>query len=93
MTIDKRSGTWIALLVRDAGDGLQLAGGAFITLRGRDRERSGNEIAHLASTRPVIAALKRRAVQWVKPELAGGVRHLRGPGALCDATFRDLADR
>src|SRR5262249_16860927 len=38
--------------------------------------------AHIASLspRPLVPGLKRREVQWVRPELVVSVRHLRGPG-------------
>jgi hypothetical protein len=37
--VDKKTGAPIALLAEDAADGLRFAGGAFITLDGRQREQ------------------------------------------------------
>src|SRR5205085_2870671 len=90
--VDKRSGAPIALLAEDAGDGLRFAGGAFITLRSRERERFGEKLARLVADRPPLPMLRRRAAEWVRPELVVGVRHLRGPGALRHATVQDLQD-
>ena len=90
--VDKKTGAPIALLAEDAVDGLRFAGGAFITLDGRQRERFGNKLARLAATRPPLPGLSARDAQWVKPELVVGVRHLRGPGALRHATVQTVQD-
>jgi hypothetical protein len=90
--VDKKTGAPIALLAEDAVDGLRFAGGAFITLDGRQRERFGNKLARLAATRPPLPGLSARDAQWVKPKLIVGVRHLRGPGALRHATVQTVQD-
>jgi DNA ligase D-like protein (predicted ligase) len=90
--LDKRSGAPIALLAQEASDGLRFAGGAFITLRGRERACFGEKLARLAADRPPLPMLRRREASWVKPELVVGVRHLRGPGALRHATVQELQD-
>jgi bifunctional non-homologous end joining protein LigD len=89
-SIDKRTGSPIALLAQDAADGLRFAGGAFITLRGALRQRFGERLARLAVDRPALPGLRQRAAQWVKPELVVGVRHLRGTGALRHATVQSI---
>ena len=81
-----------AIDLTDPADGLRFAGGAFITLDGRQRERFGNKLARLAATRPPLPGLSARYAQWVKPEMVVGVRHLRGPGALRHATLETLQD-
>jgi ATP-dependent DNA ligase len=88
--VDSRSGSPIALLAEDAADGLHFAGGAFITLHGRTRERFRERLSRLATDRPPIPGLRRRPARWVKPELVVGVRHLRGPGALRHATVTSV---
>jgi ATP-dependent DNA ligase len=70
--VDKKTGAPTALLAEDAADGLRFAGGAFITLDGRQRERFGNKLARLAATRPPLPGLSARYAQWVKPELVVG---------------------
>jgi ATP-dependent DNA ligase len=90
--VDSKSGSPLALLAEDAADGLHFAGGAFITLRGRARERFGEKLAKLATDRPPIPGLHRRPGQWVKPELVVGVRHLRGTGVLRHATVTSVED-
>jgi DNA ligase D-like protein (predicted ligase) len=90
--VDQKTGAPIALLAEDAVDGLRFAGGAFITLDGRQRERFGSKLARLAATRPPLPGLSARDAQWVKPELVVGVRHLRGPGALRHATVQTVQD-
>jgi hypothetical protein len=69
---------------------LRFAGGAFITLDGRQREQFREKLARLAASRPPEPGLSRREAQWVKPKLVVGVRHLRGPGALRHATVQTL---
>jgi len=88
--IDKRTGSPIALLAKDAGDGLRYVGGAFITLDSDTRGRFGHKLARLATDRSPVPELRRRAAQWVKPELVVGVRHLRGEGVLRHATVQRI---
>jgi hypothetical protein len=45
----------IALLAEDAVDGLRFAGGAFITLDARQRERFREKLARLAAKSPAAA--------------------------------------
>jgi DNA ligase D-like protein (predicted ligase) len=90
--VDKQSGARIALLAEDASDGLRFAGGAFITLPGRTRERFGERLARLAADRPALPTLRRRTAQWVRPGLVVSVRHLRGNGTLRHATVNSLVE-
>jgi hypothetical protein len=90
--LDKKTGAPIALLAEDAADGLRLAGGAFITLDGRQREQFREKLARLAAGRSPLPGLSQREARWVKPELVVGVRHLRGPGTLRHATVQTLRD-
>jgi ATP-dependent DNA ligase len=90
--VDKKTGAPIALLAEDAADRLRFAGGAFITLDGRQREQFRQKLARLAASRPPLPGLSRREARWVKPEMVVGVRHLRGPGALRHATVQTLQD-
>ena len=90
--VDKKTGAPIALLAEDAADGLRFPGGAFITLKDRQRERFGDKLARLAASRPPVPGFRGREAQWVKPELVVGVCHLRGTGALRHATVQDLHD-
>jgi ATP-dependent DNA ligase len=55
--VDKKTGAPIALLAEDAADGLRFAGGAFITLDGRQRERFRERLARLAASRPPLPGL------------------------------------
>jgi ATP-dependent DNA ligase len=86
------TGAPIALLAKDAADGLRFAGDAFITLDGRQREQFGQKLARLAASRPPLPGLSRREAQWVKPEMVVGVRRLRGAGALRHATVQEIRD-
>jgi DNA ligase D-like protein (predicted ligase) len=92
-SIDKRTGSPIALLAQDAADGLRYAGGAFINLDQQTRERFREKLRRLATDRPVLPELRRRATQWVKPELVVGVRHLGGERALRHATVQSINGR
>ncbi len=65
--VDKKTGAPIALLADDAG--LRFAGGAFITLQSRMRERLGEKLGRLAVSRPPLLGQSARHAQWVKPEL------------------------
>lgn len=67
--VEKKTGAPIALLAEDVADGLRFAGGAFVTLQGRMRERFGEKLARLSANRPPLAGLSGRDAQWVKPEL------------------------
>ena len=90
--IEKKSGAPIALLAENAPDGLRFAGGAFITLQGRNRELFGKKLMRLTAAHPALPGLRRREAQWVKPELVVAVRHLRGTGVLRHATVQELLD-
>jgi hypothetical protein len=81
-----------AIDLTDPADGLRFAGGAFITLDGRQQEQFRQKLARLAASRPPLPGLSRRKAQWVKPEMVVGVHHLRGPGALRHATVQTLQD-
>jgi hypothetical protein len=55
--------------------------------RGVPRDR----LAGLGVDRAPIPALRKRGT-WLKPELIGGVRHLRGTGTLRHATAQEVRD-
>jgi bifunctional non-homologous end joining protein LigD len=76
--LDKRTAAPIVLLARDEDDdGLRFAGGAFFALKAAHRNALRERVARLTADRSPIPALRKRAAQWIKPELVVGVRHRR----------------
>ena len=79
-----------ALLASDRGGELEFAGPAILNppqaLRAAWRER----MAELALAKPPLSGLKRKSVQWLRPELRVRVRHLKGKGTLRHATVKQI---
>jgi bifunctional non-homologous end joining protein LigD len=90
--LDSRSGAPVAILAREEGGALRYAGGAFFALKGPTRERLRGRLERLASDRPAIPSLKRRAARWLVPEVTVVVRHLKGAGTVRHATVKAIAE-
>jgi hypothetical protein len=47
-------------------------------------------MAELALAKPPLSGLKRKAAQWLRPELRVRVKHLKAKGTLRHATVKQL---
>jgi ATP-dependent DNA ligase len=61
----------------------QYVGGAFITLKGEERERLWSRVR--AKAKP--------GIEWLKPGLIGRVRYLKGEEKLRHASLREIGER
>jgi DNA ligase D-like protein (predicted ligase) len=76
-----------ALLARDTKDGLEYAGGAFVTLKGQDREAFWSATDLLKTDRPSIPEIRRSRVSFLKPFLRVRAKYLRGEDMLRHASL------
>lgn len=67
--------------------GLAYAGRVMNTLGGRARDAFWTRLEARHATSPAVQAIKRKGVQWVRPEIRVKVRHLRGEEMLRHATM------
>ena len=88
---DKR-GIPIALLARDAPDGLHYAGDAIISLAATERDAFWSFVEQHAVPAPRIKGMRRKGT-WLPPGLAATVKHLRGEEMLRHASLTALVIR
>jgi bifunctional non-homologous end joining protein LigD len=79
-----------ALLAQRTVTGLEYAGGAAITLAGREREEFWRSVDRLAAEAPAIAMAKDAQAVWLRPELMVRSRYLKGSDKLRHATLCGL---
>jgi DNA ligase D-like protein (predicted ligase) len=85
-------GPSIAILAEQGEQGLEVAGGAFITLGRDERERFWREMDRLERDKaPVRIGKSYAKAKWVEPEFKVRVKHLRGEGKLRHASLCGLA--
>jgi hypothetical protein len=77
-------------LAREADEGLEYAGTAFVTLSAADRERFWRATERLATGLPALSVPRPVGVSWMKPELRVTAKHLRGAGKLRHATLASV---
>lgn len=83
-------GPAIALLARETDQGLEYAGGAFVTLSDDERERFWRAIDTLAHPAPAVDVGRQRSALWVRPELRVRAKSLRCAGMLRHATLCEV---
>jgi ATP-dependent DNA ligase len=79
-----------ALLAREAGDRLEYAGSAFLTLDAEDRDRFWTDVERYARPKPAIPMEKKRGRRWVEPRMRVKAQFLAGGDKLRHATIREL---
>ena len=79
-----------ALLARHTELGLEYAGGAAVTLAGREREEFWRAVESLASDRPALPMAKGTQAGWIRPEMVVRARYLKGAEKLRHATLCGL---
>jgi bifunctional non-homologous end joining protein LigD len=84
------SGVPWALLAREQGGRLAFAGPAIFNPPRAARAAWVERMAELALARPPMGGLKRKAAQWLRPELRVRVQHLRARGTLRHASAKSI---
>ena len=79
-----------ALLARDAGDHLEYAGSAFITLGADERDKFWTEVALLTRAKPPLPLPQKRGRHWVEPRMRVRAQYLKGGDKLRHATIREI---
>ena len=82
----------VALLAREAEEGLEYAGAAMVTLADPEREIFWETIERLKTDRPPVPMEERKEGSWLWPELKVRVKYLRGEEMLRHATVQGIAD-
>lgn len=75
------------LVATEQGGSLIYAGRVMNTLGGRARDAFWAKLEARHVTSPTVRGIKRKGVQWVRPEIRVKVRHLRGEETLRHATM------
>ncbi|RZI61368.1 MAG: ATP-dependent DNA ligase [Zymomonas sp.] len=88
---ERGDGPAVALLAREVDGQLSYAGGAMITLGGRDRDLFWQATVELSEHEPAIPVANRKSASWLRPELRVWVRTLRGEEKLRHATLLSIA--
>jgi hypothetical protein len=84
------SGVPWALLASDRDGQLEFAGPAIFNPPRAARAVWMERMAELALAKPPVSGLKRKAVQWLRPELRARVQHLKAKGTLRHASVKQL---
>jgi ATP-dependent DNA ligase len=79
----------LALLARETEEGLEFAGGAFVTLSDQERERFWRAAERLSTDKPAVTA-ELRGASWVRPDMWVTAKYLRCSGKLRHATLSGL---
>jgi bifunctional non-homologous end joining protein LigD len=88
--IDRTETIPVVLLARETEDGLEYAGGAMITLAGKDREAFVDAVGRLKQDRAPIRMVKRPGARWMRPEVRVRVKYLKGSDKLRHASLLGL---
>lgn len=75
------------LVASEEAGGFAYAGRVLNTLGGRARDAFWAKLEARHATSPAVHGIKRKGVQWVRPEISVKVRHLRGEESLRHATM------
>jgi bifunctional non-homologous end joining protein LigD len=79
-----------ALLASDRDGRLEFAGPAILNPPRALRAAWSERMAELALAKPTLSGLRRKSVQWLRPELRVRVKHLKAKGTLRHATVKHL---
>lgn len=83
-------GPTTALLARQTEAGLEYAGGAFLTVDERSRDRFWKTAERLVTPQPPMKTVKRKGATWLKPKMRARVKHLRGEEMVRHGTVREI---
>ena len=83
-------GPTTALLARQTDHGLEYAGGAFLTVDAKTRDRFWMLAEKLKRDLPPVKTAKRKSATWIEPRMTARVKHLRGEEKLRHATVKAI---
>lgn len=80
----------VALLARESDSGLAYAGGAFVTLRGAERDAFWEAAELLKTKAPAVRELYRTKGSFLRPLLRVRAKYLRGEQMLRQASLVEI---